>query len=437
MGTKSEEKISIELEMNEGWPSVPISSIANAVIGGTPSRGEPQYWGGTTPWATAKDVASVSGRYLHQVEECITEKGLKSSAAKLMPEGTVVITARGTVGALAQLGQEMAFNQTCYAIAPNDNLDNNFLFYALKGTLAEMRTLTYGSVFETITKRSFDNWRIPCPQLPVQRSIAHILGTLDDRIELNRRMNQTLEEMARTIYKDWFVDFGPSRAKLEGQEPYLPPELWDLFPEHLVDWELGEIPEGWKVGKLQDVVTILDHLRIPLNSRQRAQRKGIYRYYGAAGILDYVDDFLFDGVHVLAGEDGSVVDRNGHPVTQYVWGQFWVNNHAHVLKGKMGYSDEHIYLLMQTQEIGAFVTGAVQPKLNQNNLKSIPIVVPSTYLLEAFRKAIQPMFGAIRSNSDETSMLTTQRDTLLPKLISGELRPEGSCITNEMSDIHA
>ena len=102
----------------------------------------------------------------------------------------------------------------------------------------------------------------------------------------------------------------------------------------------------------------------------------------------------------------------------------------------MGYSDEHIYLLMQTQEIGAFVTGAVQPKLNQNNLKSIPIVVPSTYLLEAFRKAIQPMFGAIRSNSDETSMLTTQRDTLLPKWTSGEPRPEGSCITIEMSDIH-
>ena len=261
---------------------------------------------------------------------------------------------------------------------------------------------------------------IRIPLLPEQRAIAHILGTLDDKIELNRRMNQTLEAMAQAIFQDWFVDFGPVRAKLEGREPYLPPELWDLFPTELVDSELGETPQGWKLGEMRDAVTIFDHLRIPLNSQQRSQRKGIYRYYGAAGILDYVDDFLFDGVHVLTGEDGSVVDPSGHPVTQYVWGQFWVNNHAHVLKGKAGYCDEHIYLLLQTQEIGAYVTGAVQPKLSQTNLKSIPILVPSTDLLEAFPKAIQPMFGAIRSNSDETSMLTTQRDTLLPKLISND-----------------
>ena len=339
---------------------------------------------------------------------------------------------------VVQAPREGVCSTDIWAVRAQDGVDQRYLYYCM-ASKDFVDFATAGSEGTRMPRATWDHvsrYAVPIPPIPEQRAIAHILGTMDDKIELNRRMNQTLEEMARAIYKDWFVDFGPTLAKLEGQEPYLPPELWDLFPERLVDWELGEIPEGWKVGKLQDVVTILDHLRIPLNSRQRAQRKGIYRYYGAAGILDYVDDFLFDGVHVLAGEDGSVVDRNGHPVTQYIWGQFWVNNHAHVLKGKMGYSDEHIYLLMQTQEIGAFVTGAVQPKLNQNNLKSIPIVVPSTYLLEAFRKAIQPMFGAIRSNSDETSMLTTQRDTLLPKLISGELRPEGSCITNEMSDIH-
>ena len=308
--------------------------------------------------------------------------------------------------------------------------DTGFLYWFLAQdhiieylhSIAENSTSAYPS----IRPSELERLTFSLPPLPEQRAIAHILGTLDDKIDLNRRMNQTLEEMTHAIYKDWFVDFGPVRAKIEGLEPYLPPDLWDLFPDLLVDSELGEIPAGWQVGEMQDAVTILDHLRIPLNSRQRAQRKGIYRYYGAAGILDHVDDFLFEGVHVLTGEDGSVVDPNGHPVTQYVWGQFWVNNHAHVLKGKMGYCDEHIYLLMQTQEIRAFVTGAVQPKLNQNNLKSIPILVPSTDLLEAFPKTIQPMFGAIRSNSDETFMLTTQRDTLLPKLISGELRAEGS-----------
>ena len=120
-----------------------------------------------------------------------------------------------------------------------------------------MQALTYGTVFETITKRTFENWEILLPPLPEQRVIAYILGTLDDKIELNLRMNQTLEEIARAIFQDWFVDFGPVRAKLEGREPYLPPELWDLFPERLVDSELGEIPEGWKVGALDDAIDIL------------------------------------------------------------------------------------------------------------------------------------------------------------------------------------
>ena len=133
--------------LNGEWPRVPVSTVSNAVIGGTPARGETEYWAGNIPWATAKDVASIPGRYLHQTQEFITGRGLESSAAKLMPEGTVVITARGTVGALAQLGQEMAFNQTCYAIVPGQEIDRNFLFYALKGTLAEMRALTYGTVF--------------------------------------------------------------------------------------------------------------------------------------------------------------------------------------------------------------------------------------------------------------------------------------------------
>lgn len=163
------------------WTWVPVSEVATAVIGGTPSRDVAEYGHGDIPWATAKDVAAVSGRYLLQVQEFISEEGLNSSAAKLMPKGTVVITARGTVGALAQLGQAMAFNQTCYALLPGDGLDNDFLFYALKGTVTEMRALTYGTVFETITTQTFDHWMTPIPPLPEQRAIAHILGTLGAR----------------------------------------------------------------------------------------------------------------------------------------------------------------------------------------------------------------------------------------------------------------
>ena len=123
-----------------------------------------------------------------------------------MPAGTVVITARGTVGALAQLRMKMAFNQTCYALLPRDGLDSNFLFYALKGTLAEMQALTYGTVFETITKRTFDNWLISLPPLPEQKAIASVLSSLDDKIDLLNRQNKTLEAMAETLFRQWFVE---------------------------------------------------------------------------------------------------------------------------------------------------------------------------------------------------------------------------------------
>ena len=260
------------------------------------------------------------------------------------------------------------------------------------------------------------------PPIADQRAIAHILGSLDDKIELNRRMNETLEAMAQAIFKSWFVDFDPVHANAEGRDTGLPKEIADLFPDSFEDSELGAVPEGWKATTLKDGIEIFDSVRIPLNKRQRVERQGPYPYYGAAGIVDHVDDFLFDGVYVLTGEDGSVVDGDGYPVVQYVWGQFWVNNHAHILKGKNEISEEHLYLFLQQTNVAAFVTGAVQPKLNQKNLKAIPFVLPTGPVCRAFSDLIQPLFSKLRANADENATLAPLRDALLPKLISGELR---------------
>jgi len=153
--------------MVSDWKKVAVSDIAVPVLGGTPSKAHPEYWeGGTIPWATAKDISSVNSRYVYFTENNITQQGLENSAAKLLPAGTIVITARGTVGSIAQLGREMTFNQTCYGLVPQrDYVSNDYLYYALKATLAEMKALAYGTVFETITKKSFDSWHIPLPPL--------------------------------------------------------------------------------------------------------------------------------------------------------------------------------------------------------------------------------------------------------------------------------
>ena len=308
--------------------------------------------------------------------------------------------------------------------------DTRFLYWFLAQdqvvdylhSIAENSTSAYPS----IKPSDLGQLTLSLPPLPEQRSIAGVLGALDDKIELNRRMNETLEQMARALFKSWFVDFDPVRAKMEGRWrpgqslPGLPAHLYDLFPSRLVTSEVGEIPSGWELTPLGEVIAIHDSRRIPLNARQRAIRRGPYPYYGAAGIMDWVDDFLFEGVHVLTGEDGSVVDADGHPVIQYVWGQFWVNNHAHVLSGTNGISDEHLYLLLREINITAFVTGAVQPKLSQKNLKAIPFFLPTGLVCSAFSDLIAPLFDELRNNAIETKQLAILRDTLLPKMMSGE-----------------
>ena len=341
--------------------------------------------------------------------------------------GPGVVTGRyGTLGEVFFVPSDFwPLNTTLYVRDFKGN-DPRFISYFLRGL--DFSAYSDKAAVPGLNRNHLHQAAVRYPaDIAEQRAIAHVLGTLDDKIELNRRMNETLEEMARALFKSWFVDFEPVRAKMEGRWrrgeslPGLPPDLYDLFPDRLVDSELGEIPEGWGVRTIGDSIEIHDSKRIPLNSRQRAKRQGPYPYYGAAGVMDYVDGFLFDGVHVLIGEDGSVADSDGYPVAQYIWGQFWVNNHAHVLTGKNHISSEHLYLLLRQINITGFVTGAVQPKLSQKNLKGIPITLPSELLRRAFSRSVDSIFQRIRKNSDETESLIGQRDALLPKLVSGEV----------------
>ena len=273
-------------------------------------------------------------------------------------------------------------------------------------------------MFTNLKTEILKNHRVHIPPLQEQCTIAHILGTLDDKIELNHQMNETLEALAQAIFKDWFVDFGPTRAKIEGRAPYLAPELWELFPDAL-DGE--DKPVGWEVSLLGERIEILDFKRIPLSSQERKQRQGPYPYHGATGVMDHVDDFLFEGVHILLGEDGSVVKPNGKPFIQYVWGQFWVNNHAHVLKGK-DIPNEMLLCFLRQMDIAPYVTGAVQLKLNQKNLKSIPFSVSGSDTSAAFGRMVGPLFEQFRCNSEESRTLAQTRNLLLPKLMSGEIR---------------
>ena len=171
------------------------------------------------------------------------------------------------------------------------------------------------------------------------------------------------------------------------------------------------------IFKLSDLVELEDSKRIPLNGRDREARKGPYPYYGAASVMGYVDDYLFDGVRILLGEDGTVIQEDGRPVLQYVWGRYWVNNHAHVLKSKSRYSLESIYIALAGTTVNHIVTGAVQGKISQKNLKNLELEMPAGKDLGY----LEDIFALYRSNIEESKRLEGARDALLPKLMSGEI----------------
>lgn len=281
--------------------------------------------------------------------------------------------------------------------------DNDFVYYLsrsefVRNNAIQMMTGTSGR--QRVEKSALEQLEVTVPDLPTQKQIAQILTSLDDKIELNLQMNQTLEAMAQAIFKEWFVNFN-----------------FPGFDGELVDG----LPKGWRMGSLRDISQNFDSKRVPLSSRERAERQGEYPYYGAASILDYVDDFLFDGTYLLMGEDGTVRTDDGFPVLQYVWGKFWVNNHTHVLKGLSPFSTEYLFLLLSKTNIVSLITGAVQPKINQGNMNKIDCVLPDEKTLTEFNEIIEPIFQKIKSNKIQIQSLTHTRDTLLPKLMSGQL----------------
>ena len=275
----------------------------------------------------------------------------------------------------------------------NEKIEPLYLYYILQSQsiidelqmLAESRSGT----FPQITFAELSRLEVKLPNREVQRQILGILGAIDDKIENNRRINTNLELQAQALYKQWFVD---------------------------------NSCDDWEEKPLSEIINIYDSMRKPLSGQQREKMDKIYPYYGAASLMDHVDNYLFDGIYLLLGEDGTVVDELGFPILQYVWGKFWVNNHAHILTGKNGFSTVTLYVLLKQTSVKSIVTGAVQSKISQANLKSILVTIPPKYLLDKYNDTIRPMFETIRNNIEQNNNLATLRDTLLPKLMNGEIK---------------
>ena len=182
-----------------------------------------------------------------------------------------------------------------------------------------------------------------------------------------------------------------------------------------------EIPEGWEVCKLKDFIIFFDSQRIPLSSQEREKRKGRYPYYGATGIMDYVNEYIFDGEYILLAEDGSTSDVNGCPIVQYIWGKNWVNNHAHIIRPKNNRYTMFTYQMLKYIPAIQIETGSIQKKISQENLSNYNIALPHPELMEKYGNYINPLWEKWKLCTEEINALIKQRDELLPLLMNGQV----------------
>lgn len=241
------------------------------------------------------------------------------------------------------------------------------------------RYKSHGSVREIFDWNEMCMVELPVPDIDKQRNIVKAYKTITDRIALKQKINDNLEATAQAVLQD-------------------------------------KINQNGSETTVESILSLYDSMRKPMSSLDRSGMERIYPYYGAASLMDYVDDYIFDGIYGLIGEDGTVMDENGYPTMQYVWGKFWVNNHAHIFQGENGYSTEMAYLILKNTVVRNAVTGAVQLKINQENLRNLPVYVPCEDDLPKLNIVIDNMFITIRENRTEIEHLTNLQDILLAKL---------------------
>ena len=317
----------------------------------------------------------------------------------------IIYTRTGQVGLVFREQQGVVHNN-CFRIIPNDEnkLDKGYLYWYL--SLNSIRnfanSIASGSAQPDLPHTTFKKIKIWFPEIDIQRKIASTLDQYELAIENNNKRIRLLAQMAENLYKEWFVRF--------------------RFPGYKdVEFD-GTLPIGWQYQPISESMDFFDSQRVPLSSMQRDGMEKIYPYYGAAKLMDYVDDYLFDGEYLLLGEDGTVVTTDGFPVLQLVNDKFWVNNHAHVIRGKGNLSTRFLYLTFCRFPITGVVTGSAQPKISKGRLEKLKILVPDAITMEHFNNLINPMFDEINVLKKQVIRITKQRDMLLPRLMSGKLK---------------
>lgn len=419
-----------------GWTIQAIESLCQKVTsGGTPLRSNPNFYqNGTIRWFKTKEL---NDGYLDDSEEKITPLAIEKTSAKLFPPNTVLMAMYGdgkTITSLGILRKESATNQACCAlIADPSTCNHRFLFYALKLHRNDFIQLATGGAQRNLSGNLIRNFAIKVPPLDEQKAIAQILSSLDDKIELNQQMNRTLEAIARALFKSWFIDFDPVRAKLDGRQPAgMDAETAALFPAEFEDSAIGQIPKGWKAVPLPEAIEVNPTRSLPKgklapyldmqNMLTQGHRPNgwIYREFGSGTKFMQGDTLLARITPCL--ENGKTAFVDFLPDQEVGWGstEYIIFRPKAPLPVEFGYflarSDE-----LRTHAIQNMTGSSGRQRAPANCFSSYFLAVPSEPVAQKFGDAVVPSMRLIKAYSEQNTTLTSIRDALLLKLLSGEV----------------
>jgi type I restriction enzyme, S subunit len=415
----------------DGWEIRSIESLCRRVTsGGTPSRSNPAFYEtGSIRWYKTKEL---NDWYLEDSEEKITEEAVKNSSAKVFPAKTVLMAMYGdgdTITTLGILREASATNQACCAMIVNSDVcDHEYFLYALKYHRNAFIQIATGGAQRNLSGRLIRNFAIQVPPLPIQRRIAEILGRLDDKIEVNRRVNRMLEQMTQSLYQHWFVDFGPFQD------------------DEFVESQLGPIPKGWTVKSLaelfgeksQSVITgpfgsalhesdyredgvpliLANHVNQGIIREDKMPRVGLHIAPKLQRYLLQEGDIVFTRV--------GIIDQSAYvPTHQSGWMMSGKLLRVRVPDKSEVLNSRYLAAVYQSKSFRALITshavGSTRLSLNTSILRSLPFVVPSLAWQERFSNIVRPQDEQIQINNLESKKLTEIRDYLLPKLLSGKI----------------
>ncbi|NIJ44449.1 type I restriction enzyme S subunit [Wenyingzhuangia heitensis] len=466
--------------MSKEWKEVAIENIGEVIGGGTPSSKIEEYWGGNISWITPKDLSGYNFKRISKGSRSITDLGLLKSSARLLPKNTVLITSRAPIGYVAIADKEVSTNQGFKSVILKSNYDTNFIYYLIKKNVPALEAVSSGSTFKEISGNSLKKLKFKIPPLAEQKAIAKILGDLDAKIELNRKMNETLENMAQALFQSWFVDFDPVidnalakgnpipeplqakaeiRKKIRSEVGILPEsqkniqkntELAEVFPSTFVfNDTLGKwIPEGWEVKTINDVTTlIIDHRGKtpkklggdwvenghPAISAKNIKKGNLIR----PDMIRYVDEEMYEKWMKDEVEKGDIIITSEAPMGE----MFLISDKTKYCLSQRLYciranetdsTSSFLYYWLQSDiakgDLEGRCTGTTVTGIKQSELRKVSVMSPDILILQEFEDKLSPFLERKNLLQKQTETLIQQREVLLPQLISGKVKVPQSLV---------